>query len=388
MSFSFGTFSQYDDPTTTGDPVVAVAAKAITLPRNRGAFYQACGSPQIGIDTIEFDIYSRSKSTRAGTVGSVGWVDAVATTSLPIDATSIKGLTVGHVLKVESEIVIVKTTDKSANTIDIYARGAGGTTAAIHAADAAYSVIGFAGKDTELKNVESVFESTGIYKNYIQTVFESLDWETKGQILARKGLVNNNIISILTQEAAFRVAELLASMSILGVKQVGASAGSPYMGAGVLAQLADTAGGNRPVLSYDAASGLTETKLRAALKELTKYGTPDTIWVSPTNKEVVNGFNSSLTTQISRTEHAAGQYVNAYDYDGLILDVKIDSDLPDTTVPILNMNKCFKSWLKGDNLRLETEPKKSSREYRQSLQGSVGFIIEDVGYEHSYIYNI
>jgi len=386
MAFNFGTHSQYDDASTIADPVIAVAAKAIQLPRNKGAFYQGMGAPQIGIDTIDFEVYSRSKTARAGTTGA--WADGVATTNLPIDATSIKGLTVGHVLKIESEVVVVKSANKTANTIDVYARGAAGTTGAAHVNGTAYKVIGYAGKDTELKNVESVFESTGFYTNFVQTVFETLDWETKGALLRRKGLGNNNIISILTQEASFRVAEMLATMAVLGEKQAGSKTGTPYMSAGLYSQLADDAGGTRPVLSYNAAGALTETKLRAALKELTKYGTPTTIWASPTNKEVINTFNSSLSIQIPRTEHTAGQYVDSYDYEGLVLEVKIDSDLDDTKLPIVNMNKCYKSWLKGDNLRLENEPKKSSREMRQSIQGSVGFLIEDVGYEHSYIYGI
>lgn len=387
MAFLFGTHTEFDDSVSFGDPVVAVAARAINLARNKGAFYQATGAPQLGIDTEEFEIYSRSKTTREGTVGVGGWNDT-NTTNLPVDATSIKGITAGHVLKVEDEVVVLSAVDRSANTVDVFARGAGSTSGAAHLAAVSYKVLGYAGKDTMLKNVESIYETTGKYTNYIQSIFETLDYEYKGKILSRKGLAGNLVTNILTKEASYRVAEMLATMAIWGEKQLGSKSGSPYMSAGLLSQLADNAGGTRPILAYNANGGLTETKLRDALKDLVKTGTPNTIWASPANKEIINTFNSALTTTIPRTEHTAGQYINSYDYDGLILDVKVDSDLPDAKLPIVNMSKCYKSWLKEDYLRKENEPAASSREFRESLQGSVGFIIEDVGYEHTYLYGI
>lgn len=387
MAFEFGTHTEFDDSVSFGDPVVAVAARAINLARNKGAFYQSMGAPQIGINTEEYEIYSRSKTTREGTIGSGGWNDT-NTTNLPIDSTSIKGITIGHVIKVESEIVVVSKVDRSANTIDVFARGAGGTVAATHLAGVSYKVKGFAGKDSMLKDVESAYESTGKYTNYIQTVFETLDYEYKGKILSRRGLAENLVAQILTKEAGFRVAEMLATMAIHGEKEAGSKSGSPFMSAGLLSQLADSSSGARPVLSYNANGALTEIKLRAALKELVKTGTPNTIWCSAKNKEIINSFNSALTTTIQRTEHTAGQYINAYDYDGLILDVKVDVDVPDETLPIINMSKCYKSWLGNDYLRKEQEPAASSREFRESLQGSLGFIIEDVGYEHTYVYGI
>ena len=387
MSFVFGVHTMFDDSVTIADPTILAAAKAINLARNKGAFYQAMGAPAVAINTVDFEVYSRSKTARAGTVGAGGWDDS-ATADLPVDSTSIKGLTIGHVLDVAGEQVIVSAVDRSANTIDVYARGAGGTTAAAHLAAVAFKVVGFAGKDSTLKNVESVSESTSAYKNYLQTVFETLDWEFRGAQLRRQGLSDANIVTVLTQEASYRVAEMLASMAIVGKKQLGSKTGSPYMSAGLLAQLADNNSGNRPVLSYDASGALTETKLKAALADATKYGNPDTIWCSNKVKGTINGFNGSLTTTIDRTEHIAGQYINQYDYEGLILDVKVDADLPDTTVPIVTQAKCQKGWAAGDYLTKKEEPAQSSREFRESLQGSVGYIIEDVGYDHTYIYGI
>lgn len=386
MSFLFGTHTMFDDPASIADPVVLAAAKAIELPRNKGAFYQRMGAPAAAINTVDFEVYSRSKTARAGVVGAGGVTD-VATT-IPVDSDLADSLTVGHVIEIEEEQCIVKSVDRTTETVDVYARGAGGTTAAAHAADVSITVVGFAGKDSTLKSVESISEETSAYKNYLQTFFETLDYEFRAKQLERQGLGEAQIISILNQEASFRVAELLSSASVKGKKQAGTKTGSPYMSAGLFDQLADSNSGNRPVLSYDANGAFTEDKLRAALAEVVKYGNPNTIVCSNANKSVINTFNSSLTTTINRTEHTAGQYINQYDYEGLILDVLVDADVSNDKVGIVTMSKCKKGWGAGDGLRKTVEPTQSSREFREAIQGSLGFLIEDVGYDHTYIYGI
>lgn len=392
MAFNFGTVTEFDDSNSIHDPVVQAAAKAITLPRFKGVFFQSMGAPQAPIISKDFDIYSRTKSTRNGVIGdgaATGW-DASSTTDLAMSAAAIKGLTVGHVLKVEDEVVQVKSVDRSANTIDVKGRGLGGTTAAAHADQTAFKVIGFAGLDSDLKNVESISESTLKYTNYVQTVFELLDWE-KGAELARKGLAAENIVAILRQEATYRVAELLSLMAIHGYKQVG-STGVSWMSAGLLAQLADTASGSRPVLSYNAAGALTEDKLKAALEEVFLVGSPSQILCSFKNKQTINGFitgNSAVQVTTDIKNKIAGlDRVDYYDFEGMLLEVKVDADMPDDKIAIITPGQCRKGWLKDDTLKNVTEPSASSREKRESIQGSVGFVIEGVGYDHTFIYGV
>jgi len=392
MSFNFGTVTEFDDTNTIHDPVVQAAAKAITLPRFKGVFYQEMGAPQAPVISRDFDIYSRSKSARNGVVGdgaSTGW-DNTATTDLAMTAGAIKGLTVGHVLKVEDEVVQVKSVDRSANTIDVKGRGLGGTTAAAHANATAFTVIGFAGLDSDLKNVESISESTLKYTNYVQTVFELLDWE-KGAELARKGLAAANIVAILRQEAAYRVAEMLSLMSIHGYKQLGA-AGVSWMSAGLLAQLADTASGSRPVLSYNTAGALTEAKLKAALEEVFLVGAPSQILCSFQNKQTINSFitgNSAVQVTTDVKNKIAGlDRVDYFDFEGMLLEVKVDADMPNDKIAVISPSQCRKGWLQTDTLQNIAEPAASSREKRESIQGSVGFVIEGVGYDHTYLYGI
>lgn len=391
--FVFGQFNEFSDEVTLANPTIAVVAKAIELGRFQGMFYQAMGAPEMGLTTKRFDIYSRSQTSRNGIIGdgaAGGWdIDDVA--ALKMTAGAIKGLTVGHVLKVENEVVVVKSVNRAANTIDVYGRGEGSTTAAVHADEAAFKVIGFAGNDTDLKNVESVTETTGIYSNYVQTIFEVIDW-TKHAELVRQGMKADNATIILTREAEIRVAIMLSTMAIHGVKQVAADDSKRYMSAGLLAQLADTNSAARNILSYNAGGALTEVKLFAAIKEIIDGGgNPDTIWVDTTNKGIINTFNSAnsnLNVNTDRTDTTAGMYIGQVNYEGLIIPIRVDSDMPSDKLAIVKQGDCKKSWLAGDGLDMKDEPSASSREFKKSLQGSLGFIVENVGLNHSYIYGI
>jgi len=385
MSFEYGMFNEFSDSVATRDPVIFALAKMINLGPWTGQFYQSMIAPENTLDAKVFEVFNRSKTSRDGVIGASNWDDDDVT-SLSMTATGVKGLTVGHVLLVGSEQVIVKSVNRSANTIDVFARGAGGTTAASHTAGSAFKVIGFAGQDEDLKNVESVNEVTAKYENYVQTVFETVDWTNHGDLLT-KGHSEESASILLTREAAIRVAEMLARMAIFGVKYKQTSGTTRYMSAGLIAQLTDNNSGTRETLTYNASGDLTEAKLLAAIKQvLAKGGNPDTIWCSPTVKGYINNFNianSSLAIAAAKGDHTAGgQYVTHIDYEGKILAVKVDADIPNANLAIVTSGSIKKGWLVNDGLRLVDEPPKSSREHRKSLQGSVGFAIENVGQDH------
>jgi len=393
MAFNVGQVSDFSDSNSVLSPVMAALAKSITLPRFKGALYQAMGNPLVPIKTKQYDVYSRSKSTRNGIIGTAGgsdWGSTSATTSLPIAAAYNAGLTVGHVLKIDSEIMVVKSVNRSANTVDVFARGAAGTTAATHATGASFSVIGFAGRDVDLKSAESFSENTLKCPNYVQTVFELLDW-TKGAELERQGLSTANVIAILQQEATIRVAETLSNMAINGVKQAG-SASIPYMSSGLLASLEDTNGSTRPVQRYNASSAaLDETKLCAALDQVFALGAPDTIVTGLYNAnkfKTFTGAGKDVTIATDRMDTGAGRFIDHYDYNGARLNLLIDADMPNDKVAIVTMGSLKKGWLDGDILTTKEEPTLSTREKRESIQGSVGFIVENVGYDHLEIYGL
>ena len=391
--FEFGQFTEFSDSVAKKDPVILAVAKAIDLGPFKGAFYQAMGAPSVPLTNKQFDIYSRSKTSRNGLIGdgaAGGWDDDDVA-SLKMTANVLKGLTIGHVLQVGNEVVIIKAVNRTANTIDVYARGAGSTDAAVHADQTAFKVIGFAGNDLDLKNVESMSETTNLYSNYVQTVFEVMDW-TKHATLVGKGLSAADATYVLIQEAELRVAEMLSTMSILGIKQQAVDDSDRYMSAGLYHQLADSNSGNRAPFSYNCDGLLAEAKVMAAIKEVfDNGGVVDTLWCSPTVKGYVNTFNmanSSLAVNADKNDHTVGTYIKHLDYEGHIINVRVDSDMGNDKLAIVKQSDCKKGWLTDDGLQKKDEPTKSTREMKKSLQGSIGFIIENVGVNHTYLYGI
>ena len=384
MPFEFGYFTEFSDPVTKADPVVAAVAKAIELNQWTGKVYESMGAPSVQLSSKEYEVYTRSKTARVGAVGTGGW-DDTKTADLPVSADFAKGITRGTVLEVGDEAVIVKTVDRSANTISVFQRGDGGT-AATHTAAAPIRVIGFAGNDTDLKDVEGYHEKTAVYKNFVQSVFEIIDWTLHGEYM-RKGMTDAQAKATLIREAEIRVAELLSMMAVNGYKLDSQNGKTRYMSAGLLRQLADNAGGTREILTYNVNGDLTEEKLLAAVKQcFLAGGAPDTIWCSPTVKGYINAFNSansSLAINANKEDHGAGGlYVDHLDFEGNVLNVRVDAAIPDGKVAVVKQADLKKGWLENDGLRLVDEPSPSSRETRKSLQGSVGFIVENVGLNH------
>jgi len=383
MTFDIGTITEFDDASSIMDPEVVTNATAVPLAANQAVFWNLLGAPNEALSNKRFEIYGRNLTSLAGVIGDgigTGWVNGSTTTALPMTAAAVNVLTVGSVLLVADEIVVVKSVDRAAFTIDVFERGAGSTTGAAHVDTTAFEVIGSAGNDTDLKNVESLAEKTHKYTNYIQTVFETIDYTKMENDLGRKGLTDNQIM-LLKQEALNRAAVKLARMALKGVKVEGDSS-KPYMTAGLYEQLLDTASATRPVLEYDASSAVfTETILKAALEDAFEKGNPETILLSQKYKNIANDFNQAFINT-TRQDKTAGYSVSQYEYEGKILSFVVDQDCKDGVVAILTMGMCKKTWLPFDLLRYVEEPKNSSRENRDSLQGSVGVIIDGVGYDH------
>ncbi|MBW2647817.1 MAG: hypothetical protein JRE23_16935 [Deltaproteobacteria bacterium] len=158
------------------------------------------------------------------------------------------------------------------------------------------------------------------------------------------------------------------------------------MTAGLIQQLTRAGG-----LIEDVTGAFTEIALKAALRESTKNGTQTDIFLSAANKDIFNGFNgasSAVTINTDKGNTEAGFYVDTYNYEGMIMNVKMDLSVPDDVVPIVNIGKCKKGWKANDALAYHDETPQSSREFRSSFNGSYGIAIEDVGYEHTILTNL
>lgn len=388
MSFIVGQITEYDDAVTVNYPDILTLASAVPLAANQGTFWNILGAPSLPLLGKTFEIYGRGFTSLLGAIGDgvgAGWTN-VATTALPMTAAAIAKLVIGSVLKVEDEVVVVKAVDRTLNTIDVYARGEGSTAPAAHADTTAFQIIGSAGNDTDLKNVESLAETSYVYTNYAQTVFEMIDYTYGEARLKRKGLASDPL-NILRQEAMNRAAAKLAAGCLQGVKQVG-TALRPYLTAGLFDQLEDTAGGSRPVSLYDGgAATFDETILKNALEQAFLKGNPNTLVMRQGYKNIINGFNNAYIVT-PKENKVAGFSVGQYEYEGKILDILVDQDTPNGKIGIVTKESCKKSWLQDDVLRFVVEPQTSSRESKESLQGSVGIVVEGVGYDHTELFNL
>ena len=384
MAFETGIFTDIDDADSIADPMVMVRASAIQLPMNKARIWEDAAVHEDPESNRKFEIYSRSETQRNGELS--GAIDDVVTT---ITVASTAGLIKGLVLQIEDEVVVIDTVPND-TTFTVRKRGTAGTTAAAHADATPFTVLGTAIDDQDLKNMESVSEITTVYTNYMQTTAETVDYTRGGRLDPRKGL-SDTMVATLEEEALLRVAKGIATSAVRGKKQE-KTANEPWMTAGILQQLSDNSDG-RIVLTYDAAGVLTEDKLRAALRIVTERGVPTDIYVSSANKDVINTFLASsaatkLTINADKSDTQAGYYVDTYNYEGVILNVKIDLDMPNDQIAIMNMNKVYKGWKRGDELQLEEQTTLSSREKRAAYNGSYFIAVEDVGYDHILITGI
>ena len=291
-------------------------------------------------------------------------------------ATALNGLTIGHVLDIGGEIVVISGISRSAGTISVYKRGDGGSTAAAHSSGAAFEVIGFAGNDTDLKNVESMTESTSKWENYVQTVFEVIDWTKHGELTRKDWTRLTQLLPSRRRKSALPSAVDHGDPRSQGQGDIGRH---PYMSAAARPAFRRPIG-RQNLRREQRPDG---TKFKAALKNLfDNGGTANTIWFRPPAREHINAFlgaNSMVTLTADASKHCRRR-VSTRTTEGKILQVEVDVDMPGK-IAIVSQAKCKKGWLSDDGLRTVDEPTKSSRE-AQSLEGSLGFLIEDVGADH------
>jgi hypothetical protein len=342
------------------------------------------------VNDYRYEIYDRSRTALTGTIGTgagTGWVDGTTTASLPMNATAIGILSIGDVLEVGTEQVIVKALDRTGNTIDVYARGHGGTTAALHADNVAFSIIGKAINDTDLKNVEAFAELSGKYTNYTQTFVELIENTFTDEISARKAFEQK---PQLIKEAMDRMFRRLCLTTIKGRPAVGTKI-VPQTTAGILYQLSN-GGGVRTPLRYNA-SGVTspESVLKNALISIWNAGgNPNAIYISPTNKRKFD----PLTEQFIRMNRSEARVVGtdnavAFSFQGKDIPFIQDQAMPDDRIEIVTEDKIRKGWRVGDIMRGPVqEPLASSRELRYSLQGSWFLTVKGVGVDHIDLYNV
>lgn len=389
MAFDVGLHWHLDDSASILEPQIRAVAAEINPGRYEGRVWNMLSAPERKVNHFKFITKDRSRTALSGVIGTgggTGWVNNSATANLPMSANAVAILTVGHILQIENEVVVVKSVDRSAFTIDVDMRGHGGSTAAAHADQTAFTIIGSAINDTDAKNVESFAEQTGEYENFVQTVFETIDQTFIDRIQAREAFEQN---PALLREAMERLARKCYRMAIRGRKQAGTKTVKPTT-AGILHQLSN-GGGVRTPLRYNVNGAWNEDALKAALDTIWNAGgRPNKIILNPTNKRIFDPYTEQFI-RMSRSEArtAGTDNVTSYSYQGETLDFEEDIDMPLDRVEIVTSSKLKKGWREGDILRGPVEePQDSSRELRFSLQGGVFIEVYGVGVDHIDMYGI
>ena len=375
---NLGMHTTLTDANSKLDPeVLAIAEKISPLMANEfGRVWDLFNNRPVPFITDEFEVLVRNYTQPQIIVQASGagadWDTNNDITALPVDASYIDRITVGDVLMVENEIVVVKAVDRSGNTIDVYERGAGESANVAHGVGAITAkVVGNAHEEGKV-DAEAMAEETTKFTNYMQLVEEVIDLSKADTDQARK---TGRTADTLREEAIERVMRDLARTAVYGVAVAPAS-GKPSMTRGLLQWLGLTAG-----IKTNVAGAFTETALKAILKDVRLAGgTVNFIAMSPNNKTVFNGFSSADSITVDNAVRYTGRVIDAYMADGFgIIPVIVDLDMPNDQVAVGDSRKLVKGWKENDTLKFVKETNTSSRENKETLQGKFGLAVENVG---------
>lgn len=376
----------HDDANSKLDPEVIAISENIELDSPiRGAVWDLFSTRAEPFETDEFEVYSRNYTPPeaeipTGTDGTL-WDSTGATADLPISSSTIDRLVVGHVLLVEDEIVVVKAVNYSADTIDVYERGAGDTSAAAHAHDSTHAakIVGNAHVEGKV-DPEAQAETTKIVKNYVQLIEESVDLTYADQTQGRK---IGQTEQVLKQEAMERVMRQLANSAIYGTAQAPTKT-TPGLTRGLISYLTDLNGAN----ATSVGGAFNETAFQNALDDIRKKGGSANVAVmSVDNKRTFNTFDGADQVQTDRSDREGGKVLDAYIHDAGRIEPVVDLDMPNDKVALVDTRQLGKGWKEGDSLRYEVEPT-NSRQRKETLQGKYGFAIEQVGVSHHMLTNL
>jgi len=339
------------------------------------------------VQTEKIKWYDAESATTEGEVVGTAW-DGATTTGLGIDSVLATLINVGDVLRIEDEYVVVKSVDRTAETIDVYGLGFGGTTPAAHAATTEIYIVGNANVEGTVDG-DSLVEDNIERVNYIQLVEEPVEL-TK----TASGQLYEDVDSKMdeTREKAMRRALIkINKTALFGVADAGSKT-TPRGAGGIRYFISGDA--NAINVDATAAGGFDEDVLKSTLIEIAKRGgSPDLILCSPDVKSIINGFNTAGTNpvvQVGAQEREAGQLVDFYNGEGvgrlaIVSDPVLNSAFGE--LYIVNSRKLAKSWFINDTLRYVDEPS-NSRTMKETLQGQFSFVVKDVRTDHARIYAI
>lgn len=228
-------------------------------------------------------------------------------------------LRAGDILLVESELVRVTAVATDAITV---VRAHGGTTAAAHAANTAWSIIGNVNVQDAGVGASRTTTKSGLY-NYTQ-IFEDALVVTTTEEAVKKYVEQNTMTAQLRD--AMKVAWIQWERTLLHGRKVAPAAGVAGAMDGVLVRLTSNAYAKAGAL-------LVEDHIRVAMRDIWEAGGGGQLdgWVNAFQKERIDTFLDGLR-QTNRTDSTAGSIVRAYENEYGRVTWHLDRNMPADTV--------------------------------------------------------
>ncbi len=232
---------------------------------------------KIRLDGYKVELLEDELDPLTGAVGGTAWTSGGTTGLTVADASVFQD---GHILLVESEKVVVKAVSTSANTIDVYSRGFGGTTAATHAASTTITIIGMGrleGDDADygpLTSLTNPYNYTSIFQKGIQ-VSGTL------QAISQYGIEDEFMYQ--ANKAVPHLLRLVERQAFYGARDVGSATAPRSMG-GLSVFITDNA--------VAAGGAIAKSHVDTLMEEITMDGGyPDLLVMNP---RVANDLRSLL----------------------------------------------------------------------------------------------
>lgn len=382
-----GLHTTLTDSTSISNPEILAIAESINplMASEFAKVWDLFSTRPTPFQTDSYEVYQRQYTAPTVTLGTVGsgtdWNSTSDTTALPITSGTLPRITVGDVLLVDDEIVVVSAVDRSGNTIDVYERGAGDTSGATHLTATVAKIIGNAHIEGTV-DATAMAEGTDKDTNYCQIIEEVVDLSKEDSDQARK---IGQTAAVLKQEAMERVMRDLARSAVYGTARVG-TASIPAMTRGLVSYLNDISG----ALKTAVGGAFTEDALKDMSDDVRQAGgSVNAIVLSVANKRIANGFSGVDSTTTTRDDRTGGKLLDGYLLDGFgVVPFVVDIDFPDDKVALVNSRFMEKGWKLNDQLRFVPETNVGSRERKETLQGKFGLSVSQVGRSHGLLTSI
>lgn len=291
------------------------------------------------LENLKYETATGDETVYTGAIGdgaATGW-DDTAVAALPVSA-SLAGIITNYaVLKVENEIVVVQSVDRAANTIDVFKRGAGETTAAAHADTTTGEVLGF-NMPRGVKDIEANFKEQVVDYNVCgKYTVPSLNFTKEQLVENRKYYGEAGAEDYVSEQILEKDRELISTVNKLiihGTREEGAT-GQPGMTRGILEEA--TLRGNvvtavGAISSLDVIdSALTASRDKGGKSNVLLCGTAtfDDIQklgvVENQRPQILNRLEVELGTRVVSIYTKVGQ-----------LFLVMDRDMPSDTAVVLN----------------------------------------------------